>query len=94
MEGIEYLYELCEALPRCGPGDNEFTKRVFYAISKPPKHPFILDIGCGTGVQTIELAKIQDNKSLKRTATSAAAAYRPRQTVVSREDEEQTFKLK
>jgi tRNA G46 methylase TrmB len=58
MEGIEYLYELCEALPRCGPGDNEFTKRAFYAIPKPPKHPFILDIGCGTGVQTIELAKI------------------------------------
>jgi SAM-dependent methyltransferase len=62
MEGIEYLYELCEALPRCGPGDNEFTKRAFYAIPKPPKHPFILDIGCGPGVQTIELAKISNGK--------------------------------
>ncbi|GAG43509.1 unnamed protein product, partial [marine sediment metagenome] len=62
MEGIEYLHELCEALPRCGPGDNEFTKRAFYAIPKPPKHPFILDIGCGPGVQTIELAKISNGK--------------------------------
>ena len=62
MEGIEYLYELMEALPRCGPGDNEFTKRAFYTIPKPPKHPFILDIGCGPGVQTIELAKISNGK--------------------------------
>jgi len=62
MEGIEYLYELCEALPRCGPGDNESTRRAFYTIPTPPKHPFILDIGCGPGVQTIELAKISNGK--------------------------------
>ena len=62
MEGIEYLYELCEALPRCGPGDNESTRRAFSAFPTPPKHPFILDIGCGPGVQTIELAKISNGK--------------------------------
>jgi ubiquinone/menaquinone biosynthesis C-methylase UbiE len=62
MEGIEYLYELCEALPRCGPGDNEFTKRAFYALPEPPKHSFILDIGCGLGVQAIELAKMSNGK--------------------------------
>lgn len=62
MEGIEYLYELCEALPRCGPGDNEYTRRAFHAIPQPPQYPFILDIGCGSGVQTIELAKISNGK--------------------------------
>jgi ubiquinone/menaquinone biosynthesis C-methylase UbiE len=62
MEGVEYLYELCEALPRCGPGDNEFTRRAFRAVPKPPKHPFILDIGCGTGMQTIELVKRSNGK--------------------------------
>jgi ubiquinone/menaquinone biosynthesis C-methylase UbiE len=62
MEGIEYLYELCEALPRSGPGDNEFTRRAFNVIPKTTKHPFILDIGCGQGMQTIELAKISDGK--------------------------------
>jgi ubiquinone/menaquinone biosynthesis C-methylase UbiE len=62
MQGIEYLYELCEALPRGGPGDNEFTRRAFQAIPQPPKHPFILDIGCGPGMQTIELAKISQGK--------------------------------
>ena len=62
MEGIEYIYELCEALPRSGPGDNEFTRRAFNSIPQPQKHPFILDIGCGQGMQTIELAKISDGK--------------------------------
>jgi ubiquinone/menaquinone biosynthesis C-methylase UbiE len=62
MEGIEYIYELCEALPRSGPGDNEFTRRAFNSIPKPQKHPLILDIGCGQGMQTIELAKISDGK--------------------------------
>jgi ubiquinone/menaquinone biosynthesis C-methylase UbiE len=62
MEGIEYLYELCKALPRSGPGDNEYTKSAFNAIPDPPNHPLILDIGCGQGMQTIELAKISNGK--------------------------------
>lgn len=62
MEGIEYLYELCEALSRCGPGDNEFTRRAFSAIGKVVKQSLILDIGCGPGVQTLELARISNGK--------------------------------
>ncbi len=62
MEGIEYMYELFETLPRCGPGDNESTRRAFNTIPKMPKQPFILDIGCGPGVQTIELAKMSHGK--------------------------------
>ena len=62
MEGIEYLYELCEALPRSGPGDNVNTNRAFNSIPQPPKQPFILGIGCGQGMQTIELARISNGK--------------------------------
>ena len=39
MEGIEYIYELCEVLPRSGPGDNEHTKRAYNSIPQPQKHP-------------------------------------------------------
>jgi len=62
MEGIKYLHELMERLPRCGPGDNKSTGRAFNAMDKLPKEPYILDIGCGTGMQTIELAKISNGK--------------------------------
>ena len=62
MEGIEYIYELCEALPRSGPGDNECTRRAFNSIPQHQIPPFILDIGCGQGMQTIELAKISNGK--------------------------------
>ena len=58
MGGMEYFYELFEALPRGGPGDNESTRRAFNTIPKLLGRPLILDIGCGPGVQTIELAKI------------------------------------
>jgi SAM-dependent methyltransferase len=60
MEEMKYLYELFEALPRCGPGNNESTCRAFSAIAEPPEQPLILDIGCGPGVQTIELARISN----------------------------------
>ena len=62
MEGMEYFYELFDALPRGGPGDNESTRRAFHAIPNLTNAPLILDIGCGPGVQTIELAKITNGK--------------------------------
>ena len=62
MEGLEYIYELCEALPRSGPGDNGYTRRAFNMIPIFQTPPFILDIGCGQGMQTIELAKISNGK--------------------------------
>ena len=59
---MQYFYELFESLPRCGPGDNKTTRRAFNTIPKPPVHPLVLDIGCGPGVQTIELAKLSKGR--------------------------------
>jgi ubiquinone/menaquinone biosynthesis C-methylase UbiE len=56
MEAI--FYEIFEALPRQGPGDERSTKRASQKLIELPEHPEILDVGCGTGGQTLALAKL------------------------------------
>lgn len=51
------FWEIHDGLPRQGPGSNEYTKKAFSLIPKIDK-PQILDIGCGPGMQTLELARI------------------------------------
>ena len=62
MEGMEYFYELFSGLPRGGPGDNESTRKAFSYLKNLPSEPLILDIGCGPGMQTLELARISKGK--------------------------------
>jgi len=56
MENL--LFTVFDALPRLGPGDNASTRKAFYSLPAFPQHATILDIGCGTGVQTLELARL------------------------------------
>ena len=56
MEQI--FYEIFEALPRQGPGDEKSTKTAFQKLAGLPEHPEILDVGCGTGGQMLALAKL------------------------------------
>lgn len=56
MELDSYFYELFEGLPRQGPGDNESTKKALHMMRQLPATLNVLDIGCGSGMQTIELA--------------------------------------
>jgi ubiquinone/menaquinone biosynthesis C-methylase UbiE len=42
---------------------NKFTQKVFKLLPKFKK-PHILDVGCGTGVSTIELTKISNGHVL------------------------------
>jgi SAM-dependent methyltransferase len=50
------FFELFSGLPRQGPGDPDSTRRALEMV--PPLDPTsrILDIGCGTGAQTFDLA--------------------------------------
>jgi SAM-dependent methyltransferase len=52
------FFEIFESLPRQGPGDDASTERAFRKLTSLPEHPVILDVGCGTGSQTITLAKL------------------------------------
>lgn len=54
------FWEIHSGLPREGPGDNESTRRAFRLANELPRQPRILDVGCGPGMQTIELAQISD----------------------------------
>ena len=59
---MSIFFEIHKDIPRDGPGENEFTKQAFLILKDLPKNPLILDIGCGPGMQTIELAKTTDGK--------------------------------
>jgi SAM-dependent methyltransferase len=55
MDRMDYFLELYGSLPRGGPGDEVSTRRAFRMMEDLPAEPRILDIGCGPGMQTIEL---------------------------------------
>lgn len=55
---ISFIFTMHEGLPRQGPGNNECTRKAFSMLNNLPDQPKILDIGCGAGMQTIELARI------------------------------------
>jgi len=54
---IELLVELHEGLERLGPGDDESTLRALRLCADLPPQPQVLDVGCGTGAQTLALAQ-------------------------------------
>jgi ubiquinone/menaquinone biosynthesis C-methylase UbiE len=57
---VNVFFEVHSNLPREGPGDNESTKKAYLMLRNLPEKPRMLDIGCGPGMQTIELAKLSD----------------------------------
>lgn len=52
-----FIFTMHEGLPRQGPGSNACTKRAFSMLADLPARPEILDIGSGSGMQTIEVAR-------------------------------------
>ncbi len=56
----DLIYTIFNGLPRLGPGDDFSTRKAFYALPSFSKDAHVLDIGCGTGHQTLELARQGD----------------------------------
>ncbi len=54
---MKYFYELFEDLPRQGPGCREATLKALGLLADLPTNPKVLDIGCGSGMQTQLLAQ-------------------------------------
>jgi SAM-dependent methyltransferase len=53
----ELFFELFSGLPRQGPGDPASTRRALSLVPALGPDARILDIGCGTGAATLELAR-------------------------------------
>jgi ubiquinone/menaquinone biosynthesis C-methylase UbiE len=58
MNRMDYFIELYGSLPRGGPGDNASTRKAFEMMEGLPPEPKILDVGCGPGMQTVELLRL------------------------------------
>lgn len=56
----QYFLEVFEKAQRQGPGSNAETNKAYKTLTDLPQAPAILDIGCGKGMQTLELARISD----------------------------------
>jgi SAM-dependent methyltransferase len=52
-----YFYEIYEAIPRQGPGERASTERALRLLPPLTRRHRVLDIGCGAGAQTIDLAR-------------------------------------
>ena len=60
----QVFFEVHAGLSREGPGDPASTRRAFACARGLPRHPRILDLGCGPGAQTLELAELSDGQVL------------------------------
>ncbi|MDR6223497.1 class I SAM-dependent methyltransferase [Methanococcoides alaskense] len=59
MESEEDIFlEMFDRLPRQGPGKDECTRKAYSMLSDLQESPHILDVGCGSGRQTLVLAEI------------------------------------
>jgi SAM-dependent methyltransferase len=54
---MDIFFELHQDLSREGPGDNPSTRKALALLEDLPPRPLILDIGCGPGMQTVEIAR-------------------------------------
>jgi methylase of polypeptide subunit release factors len=52
-----FFFSFYESLPRQGPGDESISRAILDDLPDLPDNPDIIDMGCGTGSQTLILAE-------------------------------------
>lgn len=61
-EITELFFEIHRGIPRQGPGNRASTQKAFFMLTDLPKAPNILDVGCGPGMQTLDLIRLTAGK--------------------------------
>lgn len=79
----EIFFEVFESLPRQGPGDRACAVRALGLCRELPASPAILDLGCGVGGQTLQLAELTSG-SILAIDSHAPSIERLRATIVER----------
>ena len=64
MERREAFFTLHRDLPRQSPGHPESTAAALFMVPRLPARPRILDLGCGPGAQTLDLARLLPDATL------------------------------
>ncbi|MFH1436436.1 MAG: class I SAM-dependent methyltransferase [Pseudomonadota bacterium] len=59
---MDFFEDIYTDIPKFSPGTIEATRKAYQMLAELPARPRILDVACGTGMQTIELAKISKGK--------------------------------
>ncbi len=57
---MDFFFEIHKDLPREGPGDSDSTRKAYRKLNALPEIPHILDLGCGPGAQTMDLAEVSE----------------------------------
>jgi ubiquinone/menaquinone biosynthesis C-methylase UbiE len=54
---MDIFFDIHKDLPREGPGESASTRKALSLLEKLSPNPHIIDIGCGPGMQTLDLAR-------------------------------------
>jgi SAM-dependent methyltransferase len=78
------FFEVFDALPRQGPGDRASAARALGLCRGLPPAPAIVDLGCGVGGQTLQLADLVPDGSIVAIDLHPPSIERLRRAVVAR----------
>ena len=80
----EVFFELYEGLPRQGPGNRACAAKALGLCRDLPPAPAVLDLGCGTGGQTVHLVELLPCSLITAIDSHAPSIERLRSTVAGR----------
>ncbi len=80
----EIFFEVYEHLPRQGPGNRACAARALGLCRELPPSPAILDLGCGVGGQTLQLAELVPSGSITAVDSHAPSIERLQAAIAAR----------